>query len=480
MFQNIMAEKLGAEIAKNLENGLDYYLPSKGEVLSDKKLMIPYPIALASLNWYREKDPRTSLGIAFIGSYLLEKVTFTGSNNLHLLEYDVRDNLTQLVHQLLVINPKVIGLGVYCWNDKQTKQLLKDLRAIGYKGVIVVGGPQISYGDEHLKEEYPEVDYFVKGDGEEAFYKIIEGITLEQRVDLPGIFTQESLLFDSVAQVEDLDSIPSPYQQEKIQEKLLGKKFIRWQTQRGCYFKCSFCAFTNPQATSRSISAEKTEQDLLFFKEHGVKEVAVLDPIFFVHKKRALEILDLIAKYVPATRFEIQTRLEHLNEEIIQKVAKLNIVLECGIQTLNKEIQKVISRYNDKKKVLENLAIVQKYRIPLEAHLIYGLPLQTLDSLLDDIDTIMEFKPSKMRIFPLILLKGTPMYEQCKTEYKEKMKFAPSYPQYVLETAWMDMKTIYALSLLQEILDEEVEKEKPMKAREMFIKALKKIEEEKN
>ena len=131
MVQNIMAEKLGSEIAKNLENGLDYYLPSKGEVLSDKKLMIPYPIALASLNWYREKDPRTSLGIAFIGSYLLEKVTFTGSNNLHLLEYDVRDNLTQLVHQLLVINPKVIGLGVYCWNDKQTKQLLKDLRAIG-------------------------------------------------------------------------------------------------------------------------------------------------------------------------------------------------------------------------------------------------------------------------------------------------------------------------------------------------------------
>ena len=80
----------------------------------------------------------------------------------------------------------------------------------------------------------------MKGDGEEAFYKIIEGITLGQKVDLPGIFTQESLLFDSVAQVEDLDSIPSPYQQEKIQEKLLGKKFIRWQTQRGCYFKCSF------------------------------------------------------------------------------------------------------------------------------------------------------------------------------------------------------------------------------------------------
>ncbi len=477
MVQNIIAEKLGSEIAKNLENGLDYYLPSKGEVLSGEKLTVSYPIALASLNWYRKKDPRTALGIAFIGSYLLGRVSFTGTNALHLLEYDVRDNLTQLVHQILVINPKVLGLGVYCWNDKQTKQLLQDLRAIGYNGTIVVGGPQISYGDERLKEEYPEADYFVKGDGEEAFYKIVEGMTLGQRVDLPGIFTQESLLFDRVAQVEDLDSIPSPYQEEKIQEKLLGKKFIRWQTQRGCYFKCSFCAFTNPQATSRSISAEKTEQDLLFFKIHGVKEVAVLDPIFFVHKKRAIEILDLIEKYVPETRFEIQTRLEHLNEEIIQKVEKLNIVLECGIQTLNREIQKVISRYNVKNKVLENLRLVQNHKIPLEAHLIYGLPLQTMDSLLDDIDTIMNFRPSKMRIFPLILLKGTPMYEQCETIYKEKMKFGPSYPQYVLETEWMDMKTIYALSYMQEILDEEVEKEKPMKAREMFALAKKKIEE---
>ena len=325
-------------------------------------------------------------------------------------------------------------------------------------------------------QEYPEANYYVKGDGEEAFFKIVEGITLGKRVNFSGVFTHESLFFDTVAQVQNLDSIPSPYQQEKIQEKLLGKKFIRWQTQRGCYFKCSFCAFTNPQATSRSISAEKTEQDLLFFKEHGIKEVAVLDPIFFVNKKRALEILDLIEQYVPETRFEIQTRLEHLNEEIIQKVAKLNIVLECGIQTLNKDIQKVISRHNDKTKVLENLGLVQKYRIPLEAHLIYGLPLQTIISLLDDIDTIMNYRPSKLRIFPLILLKGTPMYEQCKTEYKGKMKFGPSYPQYVLETEWMDMKTIYALSYLQEILDEEVEKENLMTAREMFTKAMKKIE----
>jgi radical SAM superfamily enzyme YgiQ (UPF0313 family) len=445
--------------------------------IPSEKIAVHYQIALASLNWYREKDPRTALGIAFIGSYLLEKITFEGINNLHLLEYDVRENLSQLIHQILIINPKVLGLGVYCWNEKQTKQLLKDIRSIGFKGIIVLGGPEISYGNEQLKEEYPEVEYFVKGDGEEAFYKIIEGITLDKQINIPGVYSQESISFDGVAQVSNLDSVPSPYQNEKVREKLIGKTFIRWQTQRGCFFKCSFCAFTNPQANSRTVSAEKTKQDLLYFKEQEIKEVAVLDPIFFANKKRALEILDLIEKITPQTRFEIQTRLEHLNQEIIEKVAKLNIVLECGIQTLNKEIQKVISRKNNKEKVLENLKLIQERQVPLEAHLIYGLPLQTLESLLDDIETIMSFKPSKLRIFPLILLKGTPMYEQSQTEYKAEMKFAPSYPQYVIETKWMDKKTIFALSHIQEFLDQEVEKEQPMTAQEMFTQARKTVEE---
>ena len=139
-----------------------------------ERLRVSCPIALASLNWYREKDPRTALGLAFIGSYLLENVSFTGSNNLHLLEYDVRDNLTQLLHQIVVINPKVIGLGVYIWNDQQTKQLLQDLRATGYNGIIVLGGPQISYGDERLKEEYPETKWLIllanKDEGNNADY----------------------------------------------------------------------------------------------------------------------------------------------------------------------------------------------------------------------------------------------------------------------------------------------------------------------
>ena len=341
----------------------------------------------------------------------------------------------------------------------------------------MLGGPEISYGDEKLKEEYQEADYFVKGDGEEAFYKIVEEVTLGTRVDYPGVYTQKSVCFDIVAQVKNLDFIPSPYQTEQVREKLLGKTFIRWQTQRGCYFKCTFCAFTNPQSISREVSAEKVETDLWYFKEQGIQEVAVLDPIFFVHKKRALKILSMIAKILPETRFEIQTRLEHLNEEIIDAVAKLNIVLECGIQTLNPDIQNVISRHNNKRVVLENLRLLQERQVPLEAHLIYGLPLQTADSLLEDIDIIMSYKPSKMRIFPIILLKGTAMYEQCKTTYKGQMKFGPSYPQYVLETKWMDMKTIYALGYMQDILDREVVKKHPMTAKEMFEEAKKRAEE---
>lgn len=52
----------------------------------------------------------------------------------------------------------------YVWNDYQVKQLLKEIRKNNYKGLIVLGGPQISYAsadDCKLESIYPEADVFV-------------------------------------------------------------------------------------------------------------------------------------------------------------------------------------------------------------------------------------------------------------------------------------------------------------------------------
>lgn len=51
----------------------------------------------------------------------------------------------------------------YIWNDHIVSRLLKDSREMGFKGTIVLGGPQITYSDkeDNLENLYPQADAFV-------------------------------------------------------------------------------------------------------------------------------------------------------------------------------------------------------------------------------------------------------------------------------------------------------------------------------
>jgi hypothetical protein len=51
----------------------------------------------------------------------------------------------------------------YVWNDHHVKNLIKEAREeMNYKGIIVLGGPQISYSERGLEGTYPEADVFVR------------------------------------------------------------------------------------------------------------------------------------------------------------------------------------------------------------------------------------------------------------------------------------------------------------------------------
>ena len=378
---------------------------------------IDFSVALLGLNWYREKDPRTPLGLALIAAYAKEHLQFMTGYDLTIINEDVRSNLSDVLHHILEENPKVLGIGVYVWNVEAAKEMITGLRALGYSGKIVLGGPEISYGDDGLKEEFSEADYFVKGDGEKAFAQVIkhEANLLD---NLPqGIFTHLDLDFTGSATVT-YSEIISPFLDNAYLEELIGITefgFTRWQSQRGCLYRCTFCAFPNGYDAFKEQDLEIIERELKVFKQRGVKEVAVLDPIFFVHKDRAKSILMLIKQICPEIRFEIQTKLEHLNEELIELISQLNVFLECGVQTLDPEIQKEIKRTNSRKRMVENMKLLNKYGIEFDAHLIYGLPRQTIESLREDYNLLSKYT-GDIKLFPLIILKG----DWIGCEYKRK------------------------------------------------------------
>ncbi len=412
--------------------------------IQKKKPTVNLQIILLGLNWYRPKDPRIPLGSAMIASYLHKYVEFSDFGGLHLLNYDVRDNLSTALHEVLEFHPQILGIGVYVWNVTETKKILKGLRKLGFQGKIVLGGPEITYSDSNLPNEFPEADYFVKGDGELAFLNIVlyEAGLIQTLGN--GIFQKFSREFDGYCSIPSSEFI-SPFRNESIAKWLIGnveKGFTRWQTQRGCLYRCSFCAFPNGYKEMIEMNDDQIKKDLELFRQKGVKEVAVLDPIFFVHKDRAKKILSMIKEICPSIRFEIQTKLEHLDKNLLEMIRDLNIVLECGIQTLDSIVQKEIKRVNNKERITENLQRLVDKNVPFEVHLIYGLPYQSFQSLLLDFTFLLQFTDN-IRLFPLIRLKGTAL--DLSIENEDDFVFSPILPREVIKTKWMDQTTIYRI-----------------------------------
>ncbi len=411
-------------------------------------------VLLLSLNWTRTKDPRTPLATAYLCSWLSVQRDLWPKIRVGFLDKDVKTPVSEVARDVTADDPGVLGIGVYVWNNLAVGTLVRDLRSKGFRGKIVLGGPEISYATDDLPSEFVGADYFVKGEGEVAFEEILRA-TEEGRVACgPGIFTANSASFEGQAH---LPKGVEPVQPQSVPELLpliVKNGFGRIEFQRGCIYGCTFCAFPFKDRAFQKTGLGSITTDLRNLRSSGVRELAILDPVFFVDKSRALDILRALEQELPRVRLEIQSRLEHLDVVLIEQLAKMNVLLECGVQSLDPVVERAIKRAGDPRTIEESLQRLHQRGIAFETHLIFGLPFQTLESLLSDIDYLLRFQPKRLRLFPLLDHRGTELSAQTRTTFKGRLTFADTFPRQVVETEWMSREEISALVLLHEILEE--------------------------
>lgn len=409
----------------------------------------PKRVLLLSLNWYRRKDPRTPLGVAYIYSELKRRFN-EYQVAVEFIESDVRSNLSNTLHRILLIDPDFLAIGVYAWNSLQVKLMIGSLRGLGYMGKVVLGGPEITYGQEELNHEYREADYFVKGFGEIAFSDLVEMLIEGTERNISGVYRRGDEVGRSLG-TPNLGLEASPFMRPELLPYISGQGFLRWQSQMGCVFRCSFCAFRSPSGAYWETDMEMVRFELEQIRQLQIREVAVLDPVFFLNKNRAIEIVEMMRSETSDVNYSIQTRFEHLNDEIISRLEGMNIRLECGLQTLDPIVQKRIRRINNKERVSAAIRSLNQHMIEFEAHLIYGLPEQSTESFLGDVTFLRNSGLKKLRIFPLSRLKGTEIDLEGDST---GLTFSPIFPREVVKTDWMSMGDIYILKEIQKGLED--------------------------
>jgi hypothetical protein len=365
-------------------------------------------IVLVDLYWTRDKDPRVPLGHASLLAALrrypqIEAISVVAPVNPTLTVKRIADEI--LRHTAGLPRDAVdIGIGAYIWNERVLKRLLPRLRE-HFGGRIILGGPQVSYVESGLERLYPEADVFIRGFAESSLTAAVRSST---PVPIPGVHYAGGL--DAGTQSSAvLGDMPSPLLEGLI--GLEGQGFLRWETRRGCQFKCAFCQHRQRDARSNGASfpRERVMEEIDLICRAGVKEVAVLDPVFNSNEEpgHAERVLARFAANGYRGRLALQCRAELVTQAFLDAAQELDVCLEFGLQTIHKDEQLAIGRTNSMDRVALVLDEVRRRGIDHEVSLIFGLPQQTLASFRESVRWCLERHVPVIKAFPLLLLRGT-------------------------------------------------------------------------
>jgi len=282
----------------------------------------------------------------------------------------------------------------FVWNVGILEAAAKILREKGF--VCIAGGPEITAHPSF----YKGFDYTVSGEGEVSVPLLISNILNRYEKSDKVIISPSP----------DLSVIHSPYLDGIIDPS--EYKGALWELARGCPYKCAYCYESKGQKTVRMFPMERIKAELELFAKKKVPQVFVLDPTYNVNKKRAVELLRLIASKTPDTFYYFEARAELIDRELAREFTRIPCALQIGLQSTNEETLKLVNRPFDKKKFTHGLSILNEEGVTFGLDLIYGLPGENFSSFRNGIDFAISQYPNNLEIFCLSVLPGTDLYDR--------------------------------------------------------------------
>ena len=384
-------------------------------------------IALATLN---AKYIHASLGLR----YLLANMNVHGRAGLksqtQLREFVIAQPALQIVEELLALNPRIVGLGVYIWNVVETTQVVQLLKALRPDIKVILGGPEVSF-ETDSQEICRLADHVVTGWGDVSFPKLCQAL-----LDGP------QPLMKIIAGVQPaLDAIALPYNEYTTED--LAKRLLYVEASRGCPFKCEFCLSSlDKTAWAFDLDAFMAEMDKLY--QRGARNFKFVDRTFNLKVDFSVRILQFfLDRITPELFIHFEVVPDSLHDRLKELIAQFpagSLQFEVGIQSFNPDVQQRISRKQDNIKTADNLRwLVSQSKAHVHADLIFGLPGETLESFAVGFDKLYELAPHEIQFGILKRLRGTPITRHTADH---AMVYDPQTPYTILQNSTVDFVTM--------------------------------------
>ena len=366
----------------------------------------------------------------------------------------INENIGMIVEEVVRHQPDILAATTWLFNHEVLMHILSRAKALLPETCIILGGPEFLGDNEDFLRCHPYVDCVFRGEGEEGFPRWVANWNRpEAWKDITGLcYLDASRQYqdNGLARVLTFDQLTAPEESSFFN---WSKPFVQLETTRGCFNTCAFCV-SGGEKPVRSLPIEKIRERLQTIRQHGIKDVRVLDRTFNFNTRRAKELLQLFLEFHPHIRFHLEIHPALLSDELkamLQDLPKGLLHLEAGIQSLREPVLEKSRRMGKLSDALSGLQFLCSLEnMETHADLIAGLPLYRLNEIFEDIHTLAEYKAGEIQLESLKLLPGTEMRRRA-TELG--IRFSPLPPYEVLQTNEISTSELQTARRLSRLLD---------------------------
>lgn len=180
-----------------------------------------------------------------------------------------------------LLGADAVGVGVYIHNREEVAELLRRLRQAGYRGRIVLGGPEARSIDE-LMASMAGWDAIIRGEAEDALPATLRALRRDSDGDGKGALEAASALRGVALRLGERTLIcdtahrnraaaircPLPFQWRRG-----GRRRLKMNFTRGCPYLCTFC----PNHQGRAFRAGEGDE-LWRFAVYAAADALALSP----------------------------------------------------------------------------------------------------------------------------------------------------------------------------------------------------------
>lgn len=367
--------------------------------------------------------PYPPLGLLYVSAYLVK-------NDIRTELFDSTFETQEVLKAtLLKSKPEIVAFYTNLMTKVNVIKLIRWIKSQKeLSGThIVLGGPDLTYNIENYLAT--GANFLVLGEGEETMLALVSEISKPVRNfnDISGIAFIEDhkvIITDAREKLKSLAELPWPNRGDiplnkylKVWKDKHGKKTTNISTQRGCPYTCKWCSTAVYGQSYRRRPAADVVAEIQHLKnELGVEALWFVDDVFTVSHKWLTELYNLFKKQDLTIPFEIITRAERLNDDVLNQLKEMGCFrIWIGAESGSQKIIDAMDRKVDVEVVREMIIKTKQFGMEAGTFIMVGYPGETILDIKETYHHLRVSKPNMVTVTKAYPIKGTTLYTEIES-----------------------------------------------------------------